>query len=80
MNVDVHFRETHVTLGGVGGDILFSLAILSAIDLVKTHSHEIVCLPQQGNTKLDGGTVLIDNGKYIRRQRILVTLLGDKHR
>ena len=80
MNVDVHFRETLVTLGGVGGDILFSLAVIRAVDLVEAHSHEISCLPQQGNTKLDGGAVLIDNGKYIRRQRILVTLLGDKHR
>jgi hypothetical protein len=41
MNVDVHFRETVVTLGGVSGDSLFSLAILCAVDLAEPNSHKI---------------------------------------
>jgi hypothetical protein len=46
MNVDVHFRETLVTLGGVGNDSLLSLAIARAVDLVEANSYIIVCRPQ----------------------------------
>jgi hypothetical protein len=46
MNIDVHFRETIVTLGGVGTDVLCNLAIARAVDLVEGDRHKIACIPQ----------------------------------